>query len=327
MSIAEPYRVERVDTGEVPPRESADFWAEHVCRNQGTLQCRFASPASFRGATAVQRYAGYQLIDFWSDSIVYARTRADIRHDGDESLRVMIPVAGALRLRQDDITAQVVPGHGAVVTKTRPVEFRQPMAARGWVLNVPAGALPLELGAGPALIDLREGLGSVVTGMITELGKQRAAVDGPEFASACDTIVDLLGLCLRRRDAMPTVLATVDTAVRDHVRRHADDPSLTPTAIARSLGWSLRQVQLALHHTGTTPSDLIRAERLDRAHRRLREAPRDRTVVDIAYASGFRSLSAFGAAFKARFGVSPQEVRPHFPRVPRTSSDSSLNAR
>ncbi|MEU2039402.1 AraC family transcriptional regulator [Nocardia niwae] len=310
MSVAEPYFVERVDTGAVLPRESADLWAEHVCRNQGTLQCRFASPSSFRGATAVQRYAGYQLIDFWSDSIGYSRTRADIRRDGDESLRVTIPTAGVLRLRQDGGTAQVAPGHAAVVTKTRPVDFDQPLAARGWVMNVPAGALPLETGAGPALIDLGEGLGSVVAGMIGELGRQREAVDGPEFASACDAIVDLLGLCLRRRSVMPTVLATVDTAVRNHVRRHADDPNLTPAAIARSLGWSLRQIQLALRHTGTAPSELIRSERLDRAHRRLREAPSARTVADIAYASGFRSLSAFGSAFKSRFGVTPQEVRP-----------------
>ncbi|MGW4717998.1 AraC family transcriptional regulator [Nocardia sp. NPDC004260] len=310
MSVAEPYFVGRVDTGAVLPRESADLWAEHVGRNQGTLQCRFASPSSFRGAMAVQRYAGYQLIDFWSDSIVYSRTRADIRRDGDEGLRVTIPTDGEVRLRQDDATAQVLPGHGAVVTKSRPVDFGQPLAARGWVMNVPAGALPLEVGAGPALIDLREGLGSVVAGLISELGRQRATVDGPEFAAACDTIIDLLRLCLRRRAAMPNVLATVDTAVRDYVLRHADDPDLTPIEIARSLGWSLRQVQLALHHTGTTPSELIRGARLDRAHRRLRESPSNRTVAEIAYASGFRSLSAFGSAFKARFGVTPQDVRP-----------------
>jgi AraC-like DNA-binding protein len=34
-----------------------------------------------------------------------------------------------------------------------------------------------------------------------------------------------------------------------------------------------------------------------------------RTIADIAYTSGFRSLSAFGASFKARFGVTPQEAR------------------
>ncbi|MFI2283953.1 AraC family transcriptional regulator [Nocardia beijingensis] len=309
MSVAEPYLVERVDTGAVAPRDSADFWAEHVSRNQGTLECRFSSRSSFRGTTAVQRYAGYQLIDFWSDSVVYSRTRADIRHDGDESLRVMIPMSGALHIRQDDTTARVLPGYGAMVTKTRPVDFGQPLAARGWVMNIPAGTLPLEVGAGPALFDLREGLGSVVTSMITELGGQREVVDGPEFASACDAIVDLLRLRMRR-PAPPTVLATVDTAVRDHVRRHADDPNLTPTEIARRLGWSLRQVQLALHHTGTTPGELIRAARLDRAHRRLREAPPDRTIAEIAYASGFRSLSAFGSAFKARFGMTPQDARP-----------------
>ncbi|WP_063039510.1 AraC family transcriptional regulator [Nocardia grenadensis] len=309
MTLSEPYLVGRADTAAVAADESADFWAERVCRNQGTVRFRFADASTFRGSMAMQGYAGYLLIDVCSDGIIYSRTPKDIRRDDDASLRLSIPTTGVLNLRQEDNAVQVFPGQAALFTKTRPADFGQPQNTQAWVMNIPTGGLPFDIGDGPAVIDLRTGLGSVVAGMISELGQQRAAMDGLGFATACDVIVDLVKLCLRPPEGSLTTLGTVDTAVRDYVRRHAAEPELTPNVIAHNLGWSLRQVQLALQGTGTTPSELIRIERLDRARQLLRGASVDRTVAEIAYASGFRSLSAFGAAFKARYGLTPQEAR------------------
>ncbi len=307
----EPYRVEEVDTAAVSAGESADFWAEHICRNQGTLQFRFADAPTFHGTTRAQHYAGYQLIGFRSDGITYARTPADVRRDDDASLRVVVPTSGAMRFRQDDHAVQVAPGQCAVVTKARPFDFAQAQRAQGWVMNIPAGSLPLAAGAGPAVLDLRQGVGAVAFGMISELSEQRAVVDGVSFATTYDMAIELLKLCLRSGRESSTTLDAVDAAVRDYVRRNATNPELTPAAIAHHLGWSMRQVQLALQHTGTTPSRLIRTERLGHARRLLRENSPDRTVAHIAHASGFRSLSAFGAAFKAQFGLTPQQARDH----------------
>lgn len=309
MSLAEPYFVEQTDTAVLSAGEPADFWAEHVCRNHGTLTFRFADPAAFRGATIVQRYAGHQLIDFWSDGIVYGRSRKDVRSDGDESLRLLVPTAGKLHLRQGGVSTEIKPGQAGLVTKAVPFDLAHGRRTRAWVMNLPTGVLPHDEGAGVARIDLTQGLGSVIGSMIAELGAQRSAVDGPAFSSVCDTIIELLALCLRPRPELPDTLAVVDAAVRDYVRRHAANPDLTPAAMAQTLGWSLRQVQLALHQSGTTPGALLRTARLDLARRLLREAPAGRTVADIAHASGFRSLSSFGASFKARFGVTPHEAR------------------
>ncbi|MCW7944289.1 hypothetical protein AAW14_20185 [Streptomyces hygroscopicus] len=311
MPVAEypEYVVEQTDTAPLPAGDPAKFWAEHVCRNQGTLRFRFADPATFRGGTVVQRYGGYQLIDFWSEGIVYSRTRMDIRSDSDDSLRLLVPTAGTLRLGQAGVTVQAGPKSAGLVTKARPFDVGHTQWARAWVMTMPAGALPLDKHAGPTVLNLGHGMGSVVRGMITELGAQRQALDGAAFASVCDTITELLALCIHPRNELPSTLAAVDAAVRDYVRRHAADPDLTPAEIARALGWSLRQVQLALHHYGTTPSRLLRTTRLDLARRLLCEAPSQLTIAGIAHASGFRSLSAFGASFKARFGVTPQEAR------------------
>lgn len=98
--------------------------------------------------------------------------------------------------------------------------------------------------------------------------------------------------------------------VRRYVRDHVADPHLTGTAVAHALGWSLRQIQLALQKAGTTPRELIREERLRLVRDRLLCAECDHmTITDLAYSVGFSSASALSTAFRRRYGVSPREMR------------------
>ena len=98
--------------------------------------------------------------------------------------------------------------------------------------------------------------------------------------------------------------------MRGYVRRHAADPGLNGARMARELGGSLRQVQLALQHVGTTPRDLIREERLRLVKERLRDpAYRHMSITELGYASGFVSASALSTMFRRRYGMSPREMR------------------
>ncbi|WP_243659151.1 helix-turn-helix transcriptional regulator [Tamaricihabitans halophyticus] len=127
-----------------------------------------------------------------------------------------------------------------------------------------------------------------------------------------ERMIDLLCL-LAVGDSSPNVnrhLADVEHMVREHVRHHVADPSLSGHTIARDLGWSLRQIQLALQHAGTTPSELIKDERLKLARYRL-ESPtyQHMSITEIGYGLGFCSPSAFSTAFKQHFGVRPSSIR------------------
>ncbi|WP_156671341.1 MULTISPECIES: helix-turn-helix transcriptional regulator, partial [unclassified Mycobacterium] len=98
-------------------------------------------------------------------------------------------------------------------------------------------------------------------------------------------------------------------AVRQYVTAHSRDPELSPRAIAAALGWSVRQIQLALQQAGTTTSELIRSARVNRAADLLRGSSPGTTITSIAFESGFRSMSTFEAVFKQHFGVTPREAR------------------
>ncbi len=58
---------------------------------------------------------------------------------------------------------------------------------------------------------------------------------------------------------------------------------------------------------GQSPSDYLRDTRLAHGHRLLEQGAGN--VSEIAYASGFESLSSFTRAFKVRYGVPPSQVR------------------
>ncbi|MFV2174681.1 helix-turn-helix domain-containing protein [Actinomadura sp. LOL_016] len=185
-------------------------------------------------------------------------------------------------------------------------------------LAVPARELPPAARSTVVLVDVSAGLGRVVADLVRAVAAEAAALEPAEFEAACDRIAELLRMAVAGRTegraagrpSAPGNLTEVETVVRRYVRAHATDPGLTGRVMAQELGWSLRQIQLALQRAGTTPRALIREERLRVVRDRLRD-PADRAVsiTDLAHAAGFSSAGALSTAFRRRFGVSPRELR------------------
>ncbi|HEV7948988.1 MAG TPA: helix-turn-helix transcriptional regulator [Glaciihabitans sp.] len=88
------------------------------------------------------------------------------------------------------------------------------------------------------------------------------------------------------------------------------DINLTPTRIAEQLGVSLRHLQRAFEHSGTSLTATICHRRTESAAMLL-TAPGSRglTMTEIAAHSGFASSFELRAAFRSQFGVLPSEFR------------------
>ncbi|MFE3740798.1 helix-turn-helix domain-containing protein [Streptomyces sp. NPDC059134] len=309
------YVVDSSTTRDMTSCERTDFWSEHVTSYQGQMDYRYPPTGDFHAGTTRQRTDSFQLVMFWSDTIKYSRTAGQARYDSDEDYRLLLPVAGEMVLRQDDQELRLVPRVGCLVTFAAPFEILQDASARALILSIPAQEVNGRLNRSSPLtagLDLTRGLGRVLGDILAGLHDERATLTGSQFDAASDRLVELLCM-LAAGDNRPTApghLTEVETAVRRYVREHTADPDLTGATLARALGWSLRQVQLALHHAGTTPRELIREERLRLVRDRLRaSAYRHMTITELAYASGFSSASALSTAFRQRFGVSPRELR------------------
>lgn len=289
--------------------DPAGYWVDHVCANHGSLHFVFPDMAKFRAGSVVQHNGDHRVVDFWSEGLHYAKTNADVRADGDLGSVLFIIRSGVLDFEQDSRQVRLQPGQALLLSKSRALQIRHNSWARGWTFDVADARRPLNLPEGPVAMDFRRGLGSVVSAMISTVSLQYDTLDDYEFSRSCATINDLLFACMTGRGGTPDTLGSVEQAVREHVARYASNPDLTPTGVAHALGWSVRQIQLALQRAGTTASDLIRTTRLTRAADLLRQSPPNTPIDAIAIASGFRSRSTFNTVFKQHFGITPSEAR------------------
>jgi len=94
------------------------------------------------------------------------------------------------------------------------------------------------------------------------------------------------------------------------IRHTAQDPSTKVETIARRMGISVRLLQKAFAESGSSVAKEIVERRLIRSRALLEDNRFDLvSVADIGFRCGFYEASHFGRRFKARFGVSPGEVR------------------
>jgi AraC-like DNA-binding protein len=306
--------VESATTRVVAPEERADYWSELINSYHRRLSYAFPPRGDFDGRTTLRRTADYQLIGWESDAVTYYRTAGDVRGDSDDDYRLLLPITGQMGLRQDEEYARLPPGIGCLVTIDKPFAFALGAGTKGLLMTIPRREVDhrLDRGAQPTRpTDLTSGLGRIAADLAAGLLAEGGVLTGRQFDTVAMRIVELL--CMHIVGDQPTGqshLGDLEIAVRHYIRTHAGDPELSGATIGHALGWSLRQIQLALQRAGTTPRELIKEERLQLAYARLRSpAYRDWSIAALALGSGFGSASAFSTAFRHRFEASPRDIR------------------
>ena len=91
------------------------------------------------------------------------------------------------------------------------------------------------------------------------------------------------------------------------IEKNMGEPTFSVEVLAREAAMSNIQMYRKLKAlTGSTPNDLIRSMRLERADSLLRQ--RGGNVAEIAYQVGFNNLSYFAKCFREKFGLTPKQV-------------------
>ncbi|WP_227979620.1 AraC family transcriptional regulator [Nocardia spumae] len=309
MTIAE-----SASTSAIDPHERADYWTHLIGSYQCSLGFRFPDSTDFRGHTSLRRTDTYQLVGWESDAVTYIRSPKLIRSDPDSDYRLLVPLTGTLTFRNDDDQGSLYPGSACLVSTDEPFAASMSDGSHGLIVTISREEIRHRLNRvvpPPRPLDLRTGLGGVAGAVVGTLYSQRAALTDLQFDTVAEQLVDLLCMQILGEPASsPGQLVQVEATARRYIRTHAADPDLTGAQVAAALGWSLRQLQLAFSNAGTTPSEVIREQRLQLARERLRNpAYRHRSIADIAADLGFGSASSFTKAFRRRFHSTPGQLR------------------
>jgi AraC family transcriptional regulator, positive regulator of tynA and feaB len=99
------------------------------------------------------------------------------------------------------------------------------------------------------------------------------------------------------------------------IRANIADSNYTPARLAYDLGLSQRSLYNRFGDCGITPAAFIRMTRLEQAKREIEGDPAGITALTtIALRNGFPDSSSLSRAIRARYGVTPTELRKAKPR-------------
>jgi AraC-like DNA-binding protein len=149
-------------------------------------------------------------------------------------------------------------------------------------------------------------------GIMTAAGGIRALLSAPEDRTsefAARTMIDLALHSTRQPDREDhSRRSPLLARAALHVLNNSADSAYGPERLARNMGMSRRSLYMRLATFGTTPGELIRRTRLDRAREDILQ-DRTRSLLDIALANGFGDGASLSRAFRIAYGHPPSELR------------------
>src|SRR5262249_22921051 len=97
--------------------------------------------------------------------------------------------------------------------------------------------------------------------------------------------------------------------VERFVKQNIGNPSLTLEMIAAACNISVRYLHTLFQNSGTSVAQWIKDVRLEACRAQLAEANRKESIAEIAYRWGFNDQAQFSRHFKARYGITPRDMR------------------
>ncbi len=245
------------------------------------------------------------------------RTPKTIAAGGSGYFKLNMLLSGSGALVQDGKEVLIRPGDLALYDTSRPYSLMFDDVVSNLVMMFPKDRLSLPASLVEQLTAVSLGgdsaLGSMVTSMLAQVPSTITSLPLHTRGQVAQSGLDLL-------EALLSTVLGVATGVQDprqmqleKIYRHIDAnlaDDLTPGSIAAAHFMSTRHVHDLFADTDTTVSALIRDKRLERSRSDLLDpALSSRTIASVATDCGFCDPAHFSRVFRARFGISPSQLR------------------
>jgi AraC-like DNA-binding protein len=320
----------RLRTTDLPVEHRFATWAELAVRSHVPVAIDSNHRSDFKASMEVHDF-GTAAVSRMSYPPVRARRTASMVRDNDPGVLLVCHVArGSMTMRWDDRAGTAPAGHLIATDTSRPSVATNRVDIRSTVLQLPTSMLGLRRPEVEAMMvrpmTTGHGIGGLLAYIMRDLARHGGTHEPAVVAHLTAAAVDLLATAARRAHGSAHSLPA---SSRDGLRRlqvyvymrlRLAEPTLTPESVADAQGISVRQLNRILEADGTSPSDWIRRQRLDRCRRDLIDpAQFSRPVAAIGSRWGFADPVTFSRAFRRQFGVPPGEYRRHFARTAPTS--------
>lgn len=308
------------NTDDLRPQDRFDHWCEVRGKTLFgvTIELERAQRSGFHGQFSAWKRGGAVVSEMQASSYRIGRSAADIARRPENSLCIGMTLRGPGWLEAGRQPYQRV-GEGQLTLQHSDLPFQAvPKRSDGFEFRLLKIPLDSEIVLGAAAHDLHAALLPQSAPFARPLMTLFSALVNPgtDLDDPARDVVHAARLVLLARGrlpaGMPECRAALRTgffhAAREIMARDLHRPALSPEAVARELGISVRQIHVLFEPTGLSFMRTLTAMRVREAAQRLQAEPR-MSVADIAFDCGFESLSVFYRAFQKAYDVSPREHR------------------
>ncbi|PWR20911.1 AraC family transcriptional regulator [Zavarzinia compransoris] len=295
-------------------------WQQAVSDVLFPVETASAVPDGFSGCLKSWDLGEVSMAFMASGPVTYQRERHHLAADKEEILLVSFATNSEIAYAQDGLELTCRRNQVLVERSHRPSLFVQPLASNAlWVLKVPMRVMKRRLRAIDQMPSLVADAGSGAAGLLHDmlrLAPTRLAEAGAAVRDGVGrTLVDLLVLALendvRALNSRQSPVRQAHLArIEGFVRRNLSNPALGPDMVAGACGISVRYLNALFRDAGgLSLGQWVCELRLEAARDQLADPARAGTIAEIARRWGFLDQAQFSRRFKARFGVTPRELR------------------
>lgn len=251
----------------------------------------------------------------------FRRTRQHIREDATDLSVLWFVKRGSLALSNQCGNKVARPGDFAITRSMSPflIECRTDEESIHEVLHVTVPThilrthITQDFSAGLFMAVERPEL-AIAENIFTDVFEDDGNLAAESGRALVETALAIIGHAVRAsHEAVPTRQTIADRRLEEVLRFievHLSDPQLSTAMVARGCGISPRYLSFLLRLKGTSFSELVWEQRLEKARSWLAASdPREISISEIAYGVGFKSPAHFSRMFKRVFNMNPREFR------------------
>ena len=299
----------------IPVSERLDAWLQNARQICGDCAFQFHKRFPFHGSIERRKIAGLELTLFSSSALSFNKFPPSHVPPENRACIVITQLQGVRQYRQAEKVAVLSKGDTTLIDSALPWSSDCSGDCARLYLRIPQLLMDsrlrgIQVPTAPCISGAR-GLGTTLFHLATSLYQQAEALTAEEGAAAIEAYLKILSACVgpgalenSRGGKEPT------ERILQYINQHLADGTLSPAQIASAVGISVRHLHRLFTRRGSTVSDWIRVQRLERCWKDLGDPrSRERSITEIAYFWGFNDSAHFSHAFKKHFGICPRSYR------------------
>jgi len=255
-----------------------------------------------------------------SDPFTVHRRSQDIEDDSAFDFLVVVPLQGSADIEQEKSSFSVDPNALAIIPGGLPYRLSFPQTGKRLLLRIPFQMFH-ERVLGRQIRDFGvhvfsgDGLIRVTIDLLKSLVMQAGNMSETERYTVAEVTLELMAAVLRSdigfgQNEEGSAQAARMTRILSYLEENYARHDLTPARVAKANAVSTRHLHNLFQHSDATVTKWIWERRLKAARDDiLNPAMAGKSITEIAYSNGFNDSAHFSRTFKARFDLSPSQLR------------------